>query len=125
MERSGSSEFVYSSSKLVFSGVLGLKNFRDLIGGDTTGRQSPSGYSESDASLKLKLKLSERAEISFANQFVQQNDVNVFHKVRLENFKVNKMGVQGRNLSYVKFRMLQSSSLFNEINITGSLNNTI
>jgi len=125
MEKSGSSEFVYSSSKLVFSGVLGLKNFGDLIGGDTTGRQSPSGYSESDASLKLKLKLSERAEISFANQFVQQNDVDVFHKVRLENFKVNKMGVQGRNLSYVKFKMLQSSSLFNEINITGSLNNTI
>ena len=50
MEKSGSSEFVYSSSKLVFSGVLGLKNFGDLIGGDTTGRQSPSGYSESDAS---------------------------------------------------------------------------
>lgn len=125
MERSGSTEFVYSSSTLVLSGVLGLKNFGDLVGGDTTGRQSPSGYSESDASLKLKLKLSERSEIIIANQFVQQNDVDVFHKVRLENFKVNKMGVQGRNLSYVKLRIKQSSSLFNEINITGSLNNTI
>jgi len=125
MERSGSSEFVYSSSKLVFSGVLGLKNFGDLVGGDTTGRQSPSGYSETDANLKLKLKLSENSELTFANQFVQQNDVDVFHKVRLENFKINKMGIQGRNLSYVKFRTLQSSSLFSEINITGSLNNTI
>ncbi|SDM84305.1 hemoglobin/transferrin/lactoferrin receptor protein [Daejeonella rubra] len=125
MERSGSTEFVYSSSKLVFSGVVGLKNFGDLIGGDTTGRQSPSGYTESDASLKLKMKLSEKAELTFANQFVQQKDVDVFHKVRLENFKINKMGVQGRNLSYVKFRMEGPSPLFKEINITGSLNNTI
>jgi len=125
MERSGSTEFVYSSSKLVFSGVLGLKNFGDLVGGDTTGRQSPSGYTESDASLKVRLKLSEKSELTIANQFVQQNDVDVFHKVMLENFKINKMGVQGRNLSYVKFRMKRSSPLIKEINITSSLNNTI
>lgn len=125
MEKTGSTEFVYSSSKLVLSGVLGLKNFGDLVGGDTTGRQSPSGYTESDASLKVKLKLSEKTELTIANQFVQQNDVDVFHKLRLENFKINKMGVQGRNLSYVKLRMEQSSPLFKEINITGSLNNTI
>jgi len=125
MERSGSTEFVYSSSKLVFSGVLGLKNFGDLVGGDTTGRQSPSGYTETDAGLKLKLKLSENSELMLANQFVQQNDVDVFHKVRLENFKINKMGVQGRNLSYIKLRMEQSSPFFKEINITGSMNNTI
>ena len=125
MEKSGSTEFVYSSSKLVFSGILGLKNFGDLVGGDTTGTQSPSGYRESDASVKVRLKLSKKAELTVANQFVQQNDVDVFHKVRLENFKINKMGVQGRNLTYVKLRMEQSSPIFKEINITGSLNSTI
>ena len=125
MEKSGSTEFVYSSSKLVFSGILGLKNFGDLVGGDTTGTQSPSGYRESDASVKVRLKLSKKAEFTVANQFVQQHDVDVFHKVRLENFKINKMGVQGRNLTYVKLRMEQSSPIFKEINITGSLNSTI
>lgn len=125
MEKSGSTEFVYSSSKLVFSGILGLKNFGDLVGGDTTGTQSPSGYRESDASVKVRLKLSKKAELTVANQFVQQHDVDVFHKVRLENFKINKMGVQGRNLTYVKLRMEQSSPIFKEINITGSLNSTI
>lgn len=125
MEKTGSAELVYSSPKFVFSGVLGLKNFGDLIGGGQTGIQSPSGYSESDASLKLRLKLAQKAELTIANQFVQQNDVDVFHKVSLENFKINKMGVQGRNLTYVKLRMEQSSPIFKEINITGSLNNTI
>ena len=125
MERSGSTEFEYSTSKMAISGILGVKDFGDLVGGDTTGRQSPSGYSETDASLKLKLKVSDRSELIIANQFVQQKDVDVFHKVRLENFKVNKMGVQGRNLTYLKYSIDHKSSVLNKIHFTGSLNSTI
>lgn len=125
MERSGSTEFEYSTSKMAFSGILGIKDFGDLVGGDTTGRQSPSGYSETDASLKLKLKISDRSELIIANQFVQQKDVDVFHKVRLENFKVNKMGVQGRNLSYLKYNIDNNSVVLNKIHFTGSFNSTI
>lgn len=125
MEKTGSTELNYSSPNFGFTGVFGLKNFGDIIGGDTTGIQSPSGYSESDASLKLKLKLSKRAELTLANQYVQQNDVDVYHKVKLENFKVNKMALQARNLSYLKLKLEQSSPIFKEINIIGSLNSTI
>lgn len=125
MERSGSTEFEYSTSKMAFSGILGIKDFGDLVGGDTTGRQSPSGYSETDASLKLKLKISDRSELIIANQFVQQKDVDVFHKVRLENFNVNKMGVQGRNLSYLKYNIDNNSLVLNKIHFTGSFNSTI
>jgi len=125
MEQSGSTELSYSTSKLVLSGILGIKNFGDLIGGDTTGRQSPSGYSQSDASLKFKLKVSDNSELIIANQFVQQKDVDVYHKVQLENFNVNKMGLQGRNLSYLKYSIDQKSSIFRRIDITGSLNATV
>lgn len=125
MERSGSAEFVFSSPKIVFSGIAGFKDFGDLIGGDTTGRQSPSGYTESDASLKVKWKLSETAELTFANQFVQQNDVDVFHKLKLEEYEINEMGIQGRNLSYLKFEMKRFSPLIDKINIIASLNNTL
>lgn len=125
MERTGSTEFEYSTSKMAFSGILGIKDFGDLIGGDTTGRQTPSGYTEKDASLKLKLKVTDRSDLTIANQFVLQNDVDVFHKLQLENFKVNKMGVQGRNLSYLKYSIDRNSALFNKINLTGSLNSTV
>lgn len=125
MERSGSTEFEYSTSKMAFSGILGLKDFGDLIGGDTTGRQSPSGYSEADASLKLKLKVTDNSELIIANQFVRQKDVDVFHKVRLENFKINKMGVQGRNLSYLKYSIDNNSAILNKIHLTGSFNSTV
>ena len=125
MEQSGSTELAYSTSRMVLSGILGIKNFGDLIGGDTTGRQSPSGYSQSDASLKFKLKVSKNSELILANQFVQQKDVDVYHKVQLENFNVNKMGLQGRNLSYLKYSIDQESSIFRRIDITGSLNATV
>lgn len=124
MEKSGNTEFRYASPKIVFSGILGLRDFGDLIGGDTTERQSPSGYTETDANLKIKLKLSQNAELTLANQFVQQRGVDVFHKVRLENFKVNEMGVQERNLSYLKLKMKQINPLFKQINVIASLNKT-
>lgn len=125
MEQSGSTELSYSTSKMVLSGILGIKNYGDLIGGDTTGRQSPSGYSQADASLKFKLKVSDNSELIIANQFVQQKDVDVYHKVQLENFNVNKMGLQGRNLSYLKYSIDQESSIFRRIDVTGSLNATV
>lgn len=125
MEQSGSTELSYSTDKMVLSGIFGIKNFGDLIGGDTTGRQSPSGYSQSDASLKFKFKVSGNSELVIANQFVQQNDVDVYHKVKLENFNVNKMGLQGRNLSYLKYSIDQKSSILKKIDFTGSLNATV
>jgi hemoglobin/transferrin/lactoferrin receptor protein len=125
MEQTGSTELSYSTHKMVLSGILGIKNFGDLIGGDTTGRQSPSGYSQSDASLKFKLKVSKNSELILANQFVQQKDVDVYHKVQLENFNVNKMGLQGRNLSYLKYSIDQRSSILRRIDVTGSLNATV
>ncbi len=125
MEQSGSTELSYSTNKMVLSGILGIKNFGDLIGGDTTGRQSPSGYSQSDASLKFKLKVTKNSELVLANQFVQQKDVDVYHKVQLENFNVNKMGLQGRNLSYLKYSIGQESSIFRRVDLTGSLNATV
>lgn len=125
MEKSGSAELAYSSPKITFSGIAGLKDFGDLIGGDTSGRQSPSGYTEADASLKFKWKISEDTELTLANQFVEQRSVDVFHKVKLENYRINEMGVQARNLSYMKVRMQKPNPLFNQISFIASLNNTL
>lgn len=125
MEQSGSTELAYSTNSMVLSGILGIKNFGDLIGGDTTGRQTPSGYSQADASLKFKLRVFDNSELIIANQFVQQKDVDVYHKVKLENFNINKMGLQGRNLSYLKYSIDQESSIFRRIDFTGSMNSTV
>ena len=124
MEKSGSGEFGFSSPKFNITGIMSLKNFGDLVGGDTTGRQSPSGYTEGDTHLKAKWKLSESTELTIANQFVQQNSVDVYHKISLENFMINEMGLQTRNLSYLKLKIENSSPLFEQLNIIVSLNAT-
>lgn len=124
MEKSGSGEFGYSSARLALSGVVSVKDFGDLVGGDTTGRQTPSGYKEGDAHFKAKWKVSESVDLTLANQFVQQNSVDVFHKVALENFKLNEMGLQRRNLSYLKLRIKNSAPLFEQLNIIAALNAT-
>ena len=125
MEKTGSGALDFSSSKLAFSGIVSAKDFGDLVGGDTTGRQSPSGYTETDAHLKAIWKVSKSTELTLANQFVQQKGVDVFHKVRLENYKINEMALQKRNLSYLKLEIKSSDQVFHQLNITASLNNTL
>ena len=124
MEKSGTGEIGFSSPKFNIKGIMSLKNFGDLVGGDTTGRQSPSGYTEADTHLKAKWKISESTELTFANQFVQQNSVDVYHKVFLEKFMINEIGVQRRNLTYLKLNIKNSSLLFDQLNIIASLNTT-
>lgn len=125
MEKTGSGEFGFSSSKVALSTVVSFRDFGDLIGGDTTGRQTPSGYTEAAAHFKARWKLSESVNITLANQLVQQNGVDVFHKVALENYKINEMGVQRRNLSYVKLMVKSSKPLLEQLSIIASLNATL
>lgn len=84
MEKTGRGQLIYSNRNFVASGGVSTKKFGALIGGDTTGRQAPSGYGEADADLKLKWKLSENFELIGAHQFVKQNNVPVYHKVQLD-----------------------------------------
>jgi len=72
------------------------------------------------------LRISDDSELIIANQFVQQKDVDLYHRVKLENFSTNKMGLQGRNLSYLKYIINnKESSIFRKIDFTGSINSTI
>lgn len=120
MEKTTRGQVVYSTPKFVAIGGMSIKDFGSLIGGDTTGRQHPSGYDETDADLKLKWKVTERVDLIAAHQFVKQNDVPVYHKVLLENFSLNEMELQQRNLSYLKFNLSGANPLLRKLSLTGS-----
>lgn len=121
MEKTGRGQVVYSTRNLAVSVGISAKKFGALFGGDTTGRQSPSGYGETDADVKLKWKLTNKIELISAHQFVKQSDVPVFHKVLLENFMINEMELQRRTLSYLKLNLTNSNPLYKKISLTGSL----
>lgn len=125
MEKTGRGELMYSAPKMALLAGISIKDFGDLIGGDKTRRQSPSGYTEMDTDIKLKLKITDQAELILANQFVQQKNVVVFHKIKLENFMINEMERQKRNLSYLKLNLSPFNPYFKVVNIRASLNQTL
>lgn len=80
------------------------QNFGDLVAGEGIGKQAPNAYSQWSFEFKGRVKLSERINFVAAYQDLEQQDVPVFHKVQLENFKYNSFDPQRRQLAYVRLQ---------------------
>ncbi len=102
LEQSLRAETGFSAKNAAFYGGFTTRNFGDLVGGDTTGVQSPSGYREQAFDLKGKFRVLKNLDITAAYQQMQQRHVPVFHKIQLENFAVNEFEPQYRNLGYLR-----------------------
>ncbi len=120
MEKTLRAEASYSSKKFALLAGISKRNFGDIIGGDTTGKQTPTGYNEWAFDVKAKFLLKENIQLTVANQFLQQQHVPVYHKVQLENFAVNEMDPQQRLLTYARVNVQGRSSLVKETEITFS-----
>ncbi len=125
MEKSLNSSVRYSGNKGGFRTGLTLRDFGDITGGDTTGRQSPSGYSEIDYDIKGNLYLSPKTTLTALFQNVRQKDVPVYHKIMLENYAVNRTDPQKRRLAYVRLNQQINSSFIKSAVVTASVQNTI
>ncbi|MCU0346461.1 MAG: TonB-dependent receptor [Saprospiraceae bacterium] len=137
MEKTLHAESNFSNRKLAFHMGGTLRNFGDLVGGDTTGVQRPTGYDEMAFDLKVKLRLDTASTLTVMHQFFQQTDVPIFHKIQLEDFARNLVSLQRRQLSYARYEWLapqlrtvwgtEGRSLktgLQKITITASLQNT-
>ncbi|MGZ8559357.1 MAG: TonB-dependent receptor plug domain-containing protein [Chitinophagaceae bacterium] len=125
MEKTIRGEASYSAKRFALITGITKKNFGDLVGGDTTGRQSPSGYDEWSLDMKAKFLLKQNMQFTLANQFLQQKNVPVYHKVLLEDFAVNEMDLQQRLLSFARLNVQGKSSFFKEIETTFSFQQSI
>ena len=121
MEKTGRGEIAFANKKVALLAGISKKDFGDLIGGDTTGKQSPSGYDEWGLDLNLKFSLQKNTTLQFVSQLLQQQHVPVYHKVRLENFQLNEMDPQRRLFSYARLRKVNGSRIFKETELTVSL----
>lgn len=124
MEKTIRGGLTYTSKNTALTGGVSYKDFGDLIAGGSTGKQSPSGYKEVDADIKLKLKIAQDFELVAAHQFVEQQNVPVTHKVLLENYLLNEMTPQRRNLSYIKLIKESNNDLIRSISLISSYNQT-
>ncbi len=125
MEQSLRAEHGYAYQRVALYGGVTARRFGDLVGGDTTGRQNPSGYRELDFDLKTKIALSKRSSLTLLHQNTHQFDVPVFHKIRLENFEINRFERQQRRLTYARWEHeFGGSSIWQKIEITASVQQT-
>lgn len=120
MEKTLRGELGYSSKRFAVLTGISRRNFGDIIGGDTTGKQAPSGYDEWAFDVKATFLLQQNIQLTLASQFLQQQHVPVYHKVRLENFSLNEMDPQQRLLSYARLLVKGRSALVKETEITFS-----
>jgi hemoglobin/transferrin/lactoferrin receptor protein len=125
MEKTIRGETIYSSEKFALLAGISKKDFGDIIGGDTTGRQSPSGYDEWSFDIKAKSLLHRGVQLTLASQLLQQQHVPVYHKVKLENFNRNEMDPQQRLFSYAKLAVQGHSAVCKETVLTLSYQKSI
>ncbi|MEJ7673465.1 MAG: TonB-dependent receptor plug domain-containing protein [Chitinophagaceae bacterium] len=125
MEKTIRGEGSYSSKKV--STIMGAtyRNFGDLRGGDTTGNQSPSGYTEFAFDGKMKLLLHPKIQLTLAHQLLQQHHVPVYHKVVLENFSLNEFDLQQRMLNYAKLNFKNNCLWIHNIEMIASWQQSI
>ena len=124
MEQTGRGEVSYSAQKMAIQVGATYRNFGDLVGGITTGRQSPSGYKERALDVKTKFLLGPGLQLTFAHQRLQQQEVPVYHKVVLENYALNEMDPQLRALTYAKLNWATNRPVFKDIQVVASLQNS-
>ena len=120
MEQSLHGGVNYSNKRVAFRAGVTWRNFGDLVGGDTTGRLTPTGYKELDFDLKGNIFISPSSDLTIAYQNVHQSDVPVFHKVALENYAVNKMDPQKRELAYVRLNQKLNAGILKSVVFTAS-----
>ena len=90
-----------ASKKVALTVGLTYRKFGDVISGGTNIKQTPTGYQELNGDAKLRMK-AKYGEWQFAYQNNTQENVPVYHKVVLENFAVNSMDIQQRELLYAR-----------------------
>lgn len=118
MEQGLNSTVDYGGEKFAFRASITGRNFGDLVGGDTTGRQIPTGYKELDYDLKGKFLLTKSSELTLAYQTVHQSDVPVYHKYLLEGYGINKMDPQERQLGYIRLNQSYDDSFLESAVLT-------
>jgi hemoglobin/transferrin/lactoferrin receptor protein len=124
MEKTLHAEMKIGSKNVAVKSGLSIRDFGDIVGGDTTGIQSPSGYKELAFDFKGKFRLNKYWEYIIAHQFVEQKNIPLYYRVRLENFALNDFNPQKRSLSYFRLNGKTDIRLLKSIGFTASFQKT-
>lgn len=125
MELSEQLKMTYSSENTGIVFVGANKQFGDMVRGGGLGLQRPTGYNEWDYFGKIRQQLSKAWVLEGLIQTTQQTQVPVFHKIQLENFKINEMDLQKYQRDYLKAIGQYENPIFKKIEFSVSQQTSI
>lgn len=120
METSGQGALTASGRRWAMRAGGAYRHFGDLVAGKGLGKESPNGYTQWSAEAKGLFQLSRRFTLTAAYQDLEQQDVPVFHKVQLENFKYNSFDPQRRQLAYARLQGVFENKWWQKTELTVS-----
>ncbi|HOY05742.1 MAG TPA: TonB-dependent receptor [Saprospiraceae bacterium] len=109
METSGQAALQASGRRWAVRAGGAYRQFGDLIAGKGLGKESPNGYDQWSVEAKALFRVNRRLTLTAAYQDLQQNDVPVYHKVILENFKYNRFDPQRRQFAYARLQSISEN----------------
>ncbi len=115
--------FTSENTGIVFVGAN--KQFGDIVRGGGLGLQRPTGYNEWGYFGKIRQKVSKTWVIEGLLQTTKQTQVPVFHKIQLENFKINEMDLQKYQRGYLKTVGQYENPIFRKIEFSVSQQTSI
>ena len=125
MEKTNRTDIQYARNLWNFIGGISLKKYGDLKGGGNIGKQTPTGYDEINYDFKTKMKINSQSEIIYSSQNTIQKNVPIYHKIILENYKINQIDYQIHYLNYLKYKYVSNKKWISEIIINASTQRTI
>ncbi len=102
-EASGQAALTYSAPGLALRLDGAYRHFGDLIGGKGIGKQTPTGYNQWSYAFKGLWQINERLRLTMLWQDLEQQDVPLYHRVKLDNFRFYFFQPQRRNFGYARF----------------------
>lgn len=121
MQKTGRAEINASGENIAFTGGFTYSDFSDIVGGDTTGRQTPTGYGEYSGDMKLSMRLAKNQELILAYQYNKQTDVPRHDKI-INNYTKYHFDPQIRQLGYVRLKSNYDNKWLRQVTLTGSYN---
>lgn len=119
MENTVRGDIQLSNSRFALQGGFTYSDFGDVKGGKGIGKQIPSGYDQLAGDLKAKWQLNSRNLLTFAYQYLKQEDVPLFYRIQLDDFKINQFDPQKRTLSYLRWESFYKNKWFQKVSVTG------
>jgi iron complex outermembrane receptor protein/hemoglobin/transferrin/lactoferrin receptor protein len=120
MEQSGRGEIHLSNQKVALQAGISYRNFGDMLAGGDKGKLSPTGYSEYAFDTKARFRLNQNHLLTFNYQYLEQNEVPLYHRVVLENYQYSLFTPQDRQLFYAKLAGFYHHKFFQKVELTYS-----